>query len=87
MDTPDRMPIKVIIALTNLGFIALAFFFKQDPTFTYLAIGVWGMHATMALLTTFIAPKRGLPASKAIEVLFVGTFALMLVLRTPKVSA
>lgn len=78
-------PAKIITAGVNLGFIAAALALPTLPSLTWLAMAVWGIHGAMALATAVIAPSRGMPRSRALEVLMVGTLSFVQVQRAPRV--
>ena len=82
----QRTPLKVVVALANAGFIALALALPEHPWLSLFAAAVWAVHGLMALAALVIAPSRGEPRHRALQVLMVGTFSFLQLIRLPKGS-
>ena len=75
------IPLKIIVALVNLSFIAIALALPQHGVLLYLAVAVWTVHGLMAVASVFIAPMKGVSRGWAVQTLFVGTLSLIHLLR------
>ena len=81
------VPLKVIIAVANVGFIALAVLKADEPLFTMLAAVVWGIHGLMALVTLLgLAARKGQGSLWALQVLMVGTASFLHLRQLPDTS-